>query len=190
MTERNPVNSPDTKKGPAMSEDQWVLLVDPAWHPESTADGAEVPSPPPQAVVGGWLARADGSVSRFEPNPSYEPAAEDSPTDPLDAVLRLSARDEADFDQLAAVFRESAFAVAVDTDKAPLIAPSPDNIPCLLVTTAPAHRRRVRAAGWRPAGPVDLVRLLNEYDGVDLLLNPGAPGCLRLLADSVEEIMR
>ncbi|MCG3752719.1 type VII secretion system-associated protein [Amycolatopsis sp. Poz14] len=185
MSEARPVDSSDAKEAPAMSEDQWVLLVDPAW----TADGSEAPTPPPEAVVGGWLAREDGSVSRFEPNPSYEPSAEDSPTDPLDAVLRLTARGEADFDQLAAVFRESAFAVAVDTDESPLVAPSPDNIPCLLVTTAPAHRRRVRAAGWRPAGPVDLLRLLNDYDGVDLLLNPGAPGCLRLLADSVREIM-
>ncbi|WP_409179298.1 type VII secretion system-associated protein [Amycolatopsis sp. VS8301801F10] len=180
--------SPGAKEGPAMSEDQWVLLVDPAWQPAPTTGGTEVPSPPPRAVVGGWLARADGSVSRFEPNPSYEPAAHDSPTDPLDAVLRLTARGEADFDQLAAVFRESAFAVAVDTDESPLVAPSPDNIPCLLVTTAPAHRRRVRAAGWRPAGPLDLLRLLNDRDGVDLLLNPGSPGCLRLLADSVREI--
>ncbi|GAA3558731.1 hypothetical protein GCM10022222_47820 [Amycolatopsis ultiminotia] len=171
-----------------MADDQWVLLVDPAWRPGSADDGAEVPSPPPQAVVGGWLAREDGSVSRFEANPSYEPSGEESPTDPLDAVLRLTARGEADFDQLAAVFRESAFSVAVDTDQMPLVSTSPDNIPCLLVTSAPAHRRRVRAAGWRPASSSDLLHLLDQHDGVDLLLNPGAPGCLRLLADSVREI--
>ncbi|MBB4687606.1 type VII secretion system-associated protein [Amycolatopsis jiangsuensis] len=171
-----------------MTDDQWVLLVDPEWRPASAQDGDEVPSPPSQAVVGGWLVRADGSVSRFEPNPSYDPATGNSPTDPLDAVLRLTARGEADFAQLGAVFRESAFAVAVDADQTPMVAPSPDNIPCLLVTTAPAHRRRVRAAGWRPVSPSELLHLLDQQEDVDLLLNPGAPGCLRLLADSVREI--
>ncbi|WP_020660768.1 type VII secretion system-associated protein [Amycolatopsis benzoatilytica] len=171
-----------------MPDRQWILLVDPAWRPASTEDGAEVPSPPPEAVVGGWLAGEDGSVSRFEPNPGYAPAAEDSPADPLDAVLRLTARGAAGFDQLAAAFRESPFAVALDRAETPIVAPSPDDIPCLLVTTAPAHRRRVRADGWLPATPADLLQLMDRYPDTDLLLNPGTPGCLRLAADSVREM--
>ncbi|HEY2061625.1 MAG TPA: type VII secretion system-associated protein [Amycolatopsis sp.] len=192
-----------------MTDDQWVLLVDPVWQaasssgpepaggsasaPDQTSgsasleDGAEVTAPPLTAVVGGWLARADGSVGRFEANPAYEPSGPGSPTDPLDAALRLAAREEADFDQVAAVLRESAFSVALDVDQEPLIAPSPDNVPCLLVTTAPAHRTRVRAAGWLPASAEDLLPLLAAREGTDLLLNPGAPGCTRLLADTVRE---
>lgn len=172
-----------------MADDQWLLLVDPAWQPSSTVDGAEVAAPPPEAVVGGWLAREDGSVGHFKANPSYEPAGPDSPTDPLDAVLRLIARGEADFDQLASVFRETTFALALDNAGEPLVAPSPDNIPCLLVTTAFAHRRRVRAADWQMTSPAGLVALLGQYDGADLLLNPGALGCLRLLSDTAREFI-
>jgi hypothetical protein len=194
-----------------MADDQWVLLVDPVWQATSGSasesdpasgltsdpasglasdpaeDGAEVAAPPLTAVVGGWLARADGSVGRFEANPAYERSGPGSPTDPLDAALRLAAREEADFDQVAAVLRESAFSVALDVDQEPLIAPSPDNVPCLLVATAPAHRTRVRAAGWLPASAEDLLPLLSAREGTDLLLNPGAPGCTRLLADTVRE---
>ncbi|MDT8910759.1 type VII secretion system-associated protein [Amycolatopsis sp. PS_44_ISF1] len=153
--------------------------------PASPGYGTEVATPPLTAVVGGWLARADGSVGRFEANPAYEPTGPGSPTDPLDAALRLAARAEADFDQVAAVLRESAFSVALDVDQEPLVAQSPDNVPCLLVVTAPAHRNRVRAAGWQPASAEDLLPLLSAHEGTDLLLNPGAPGCTRLLADTV-----
>jgi hypothetical protein len=96
-------------------------------------------------VVGGWLVAADDSISRFQPNPEYEPATPESPTDPLDAALRLAAKGEVDVDALFAVIREAEFAVALDTDQ-PLIAPAPDEVPCLMVTTAPAHRGRVKDA--------------------------------------------
>ncbi|WP_328605143.1 type VII secretion system-associated protein [Amycolatopsis sp. NBC_00345] len=171
-----------TDSGPATGS---VSAASPASASGSPRDGAAVATPPLTAVVGGWLAREDGSVGRFEANPAYEPSGPGSPTDPLDAALRLAAREEADFDQVAAVLRESAFSVALDVDQEPLIAPSPDNVPCLLVTTAPAHRTRVRAAGWLPASAADLVPLLSAREGTDLLLNPGAPGCTRLLADTV-----
>ncbi|MFI5607325.1 type VII secretion system-associated protein [Amycolatopsis sp. NPDC051903] len=172
-----------------MADDQWVLLVDPAWQPAATEDGAEVPAPPLPAVVGGWLAREDGSVGRFEANPAYEPSGPGSPTDPLDAVLRLVARGEAGTDQLAAILRESTVALALDVDDEPLVAPSPDNIPCVLATTAPAHRTRVRAAGWLPAAVTDLPALLESRDGVDVLVNPGAPGCTRLPADTIRDAL-
>ncbi|MGW4482231.1 type VII secretion system-associated protein [Amycolatopsis sp. NPDC004368] len=171
------------------ANDQWVLLVDPAWTPASTEDGAEVEAPPLPAIVGGWLAREDGGVGEFEPNPAYEPSGPDSPTDPLDATLRLAARGEAGFEQLAAVLRTTTLSVALDADQEPIVAPSPDDIPCVLVTSAPAHRTRVRAAGWSPLPPSELPALLAEYDDVDLLVNPGAPGCTRLLADTIRDAL-
>lgn len=168
-----------------MTADKWVLLVDPAWRPPSGVD--EVPAPEPGRVVGGWLARADGSIGGFEPNPAYVPSGPESPADPLDAVLRLLARGEADAGLLAAVYRQTGFALALDAAGEPLTAPSPDGVPCLLVTSAPVHRARVRTAGWRAASPAELGELLAARPGTDLLVNPGAPGCTRLPAETVRE---
>jgi hypothetical protein len=97
-------------------------------------------------VVGGRLVAANDSISRFQPNPEYEPATPESPTDPLDAALRLAAKGEVDVDALFAVIREAEFAVALDEADQPLIAPAPDEVLCLMVTTAPAHRGRVKDA--------------------------------------------
>jgi hypothetical protein len=163
------------------AEDQWVLLVDPAWVPDGET---EITGPPLAAVVGGWLAGADGTVGRFEANPVYEPSGPDSPTDPLDASLRLMARGEVDFDRLAAVLRESVFGVALGAQGEPLIAPAPDDVLSLLVTTAPAHRARVRAENWLDVSAAELAELLGKT-GVDTLINPGAPTSTRLLAETI-----
>src|SRR3954470_17580793 len=117
-----------------MSDDQWMLLVDPAWQPSAAGQ-----NPPAEAVGGGWLVAGDGAVGRFEPNPDYEPATPESPTDPVDAALRLMADGEVDADALFAVLRESEFGVALDERQRPVIAPAPDDVLSLLVTTAPAH---------------------------------------------------
>jgi hypothetical protein len=158
-----------------MADDQWVLLVDPAWQP-----GGDTEAPPRRAVTGGWLAHADGSIGRFEPNPDYEPSGPDSPTDALDAAVRAGAG----FDRIAAVFRSTTFSVAVDGAGQPMVAPSPDGVPCVLVVSAVAHRQRVRAAGWLTVEAPALAAML---DGTDVLLNPGAPSCMRLPAETVHE---
>lgn len=160
-----------------MAADQWVLLVDPAWQP-----GDDAEAPPREAVAGGWLAHADGSIGRFEPNPGYEPSGPDSPTDALDAALRVGA----DFDRIAAVFRTTTFSVAVDGSGRPMIAPSPDGVSCLLVASAVAHQRRVRAAGWLT---VEATALAALADKTDVLLNPGAPSCTRLPAETVRDMV-
>jgi hypothetical protein len=162
-----------------MSDDQWVFLVDPAWAP---VDGE---NPPAEAVVGGWLV-TDGAVGRFEPNPDYEPASPDSATDPVDAALRMMADGEVDADALFAVIRESEFGVALDEHQRPVIAPAPDDVPSLLVTTAPAHRSRVRADAWRVVNAEELAGLLAEHE-VDALVNPGATTSTRLLASTVAD---
>ncbi|MFJ1767319.1 type VII secretion system-associated protein [Amycolatopsis sp. NPDC088138] len=164
-----------------MTAEKWVLLVDPAREPQPSA-------PDRTHVVGGWLALADGSIGDFEPNPEYEPSGPDSPADPLDAVLRLLVTGDAEFEQVAAVFRLAKTAVALDATGAPLTAPSPDGVPCLLVATAPAHRGRVRTAGWRAVDAGELAALLAASPGTDLLLNPGAAGCTRLPAEMVQEL--
>jgi hypothetical protein len=160
-----------------MSADQWVFLVDPAWQPAEPDE-----NPPGEAVVGGWLV-VDGEVGRFEPNPDYEPATPDSATDPVDAALRLMAAGEVDAGALFAVIRECEFGVALDEHQRPLIAPAPDNVLSLLVTTAPAHRSRVRAEAWQVVNAEELAALLAEHE-VDALVNPGARTSTRLLAST------
>jgi hypothetical protein len=177
-----------------VTEDRWVFLVDPAWQPsvidDDTAQNVgqdaerEIDTPPLGAVVGGWLVAADDSISRFHPNPEYEPATPESPTDPLDAALRLAAKGEVDVDALFAVIREVEFAVALDEADQPLIAPAPDEVPCLMVTTAPAHRGRVETHGWRDVSAGELVKLLQDNE-VDVLFNPGAPTSTRLMAEAI-----
>jgi hypothetical protein len=174
--------------------DQWIFLVDPEWQPSIADSDApqnadqdverEIERPPLAAVVGGWLVTADGSISRFHPNPDYEPATPDSPTDPVDAALRLTAKGEVDVDALFSVIRESKFGVALDGADRPLIAAAPDEVTCLLVTTSPAHRDRVGAQGWRDVSAGDLVRLLQD-NGVDALFNPGATTSTRLMAEAM-----
>ena len=163
--------------------DQWVFLVDPMWEPPSDST-----NPPLAAVVGGWMVTGEGVVNRFEPNPDYEPATPHSPTDPVDAALRMVAKGEADSDALYAVIREAEFAVALDENQQPLVELAPDDVPSLLVTTAPAHRQRVHAEGWRPVSAPQLADLLAERE-VDVLFNPGASVSIRLLASAMAEAM-
>ncbi|MEV6605655.1 type VII secretion system-associated protein [Kutzneria sp. NPDC051319] len=168
-----------------MSDDQWMLLVDPAWQPAEEGRSAGQ-NPPAEAVVGGWLVAADGAVGRFEPNPDYEPATPESPTDPVDAALRLMADGEVDADALFAVLRESEFGVALDEHQRPVIAPAPDDVLSLLVTTAPAHRGRVRAEAWQVVNAEELAGMLAEHE-VDALVNPGAQTSTRLLASTIAD---
>ncbi|MFD9958320.1 type VII secretion system-associated protein [Amycolatopsis sp. NPDC058986] len=149
--------------------DQWVFLVDPG----RPAAG----SVPPHAVVGAWLTGADGYRGEFLPNPDYDPASAASPTDPVDAALRITG--ELDAAALLAVIRAGTYGVALDGDGRPVVAPAPDGVPSLLVTTAAEHRARVRTGRWRVLGADELVALLAEL-GVDVLVNPGARHSMRL----------
>jgi hypothetical protein len=181
----------DRRADQPADDDQWVFLIDPAWQAQAQVDeaafaeGAE--SPPLEAVVGGWLVTADGSVGRFRANPDYEPSRPGSPTDPVDATLQLLMRGEIDSDALFAVIKESVFDVALDADGRPIIAPSPDDVPSLLVSTAPAQRFRVHVDDWRAeVSAAELSGLLQEYQ-VDVLFNPGGPASIRLIGDVFAE---
>ncbi|GAA3440178.1 type VII secretion system-associated protein [Kutzneria kofuensis] len=177
--------------------DQWVFLIDPAWQAENAAKAeageGEPTRPPLEVVVGGWFVAEDGETGRFHANPAYEPSSPDSPTDPVDATLQLVVRGDGDADQLLSTMRESAFGIAVNAENTPVVVLSPDEVPCVLVATAPAHSRRIAeveglsdVAAWVEVTLDQLVGLLPE-EGVDVLLNPGAPASMRLLAAALRE---
>ncbi|TDD41025.1 type VII secretion system-associated protein [Saccharopolyspora elongata] len=158
-------------------EDRWVFLIDPAWQEQ----GGDPQQPPLDAVVGGWYVEADGTTGRFEANPDYVPSGPGSPTDPVDATLRLVNKGEADAEALLATLREAVLGVAIDEEGNPVIAPSPDDVASVLVTTAPAHRRRVQVAGWQEVTAAELAEVLPD-EGVDVFVNPGSDASMRLLA--------
>jgi hypothetical protein len=185
MTPADENRSGDDRQTDQSAEAQWVFLMDPAWQAQANSDDpiGETEGPPLEAVVGGWLVQADGSAGRFQANPDYQPSQPGSPTDPVDATLQLLTRGEVDSDALFAVIRESVFDVALDAEGKPIIAPAPDDVPSLLVSTAPAQRFRVHADDWRAeVTATELSDLLQEYK-VDVLFNPGGPASVRLIGD-------
>jgi hypothetical protein len=162
--------------------DQWVLLVDPAWRP---GDDGEASDPPPEAVVGGWYVEEDGTTGRFSANPDYLPSGPDSPTDPVDAALRLVTRGDASADGVFSAMRDVLLGLGVDADENPVIAPSPDDVPSLLVTTAPVHRAGITVDGWVEVSAAELAAALPDK-GPDVLLNPGSAVSMRVLASALK----
>lgn len=188
--------SATTEETPVRLEgDQWVFLIDPSWQAaaaEKGEGGAE--KPPLEAVLGGWFVSEDGATSRFHANPDYEARTPDSPTDPVDAVLRLVVRGESEPDQLLDVMAESVFGLAVNAENTPVVVMSPDDVPCVIAATAPAHSRRIAEVeglqdveAWAEVDLAQLVGVLPE-EGVDVLLNPGATSSMRLIAATLREV--
>jgi len=155
------------------------MLIDSEWEPTD-----EAPDPPTEAVIGAWLVSPDGVRGRFQPNPVYRPSKPGSPLDPVDAVLGLLANGEIDADVLPVVLRDVMFGVAVDEQGSAIVRSAPDGAPAILVTTSYGHRARVDAAGWLDVTLVQLAAAL-PVRGVDVLLNPGAPASMRVLADAI-----
>jgi hypothetical protein len=178
--------------------DQWVFLIDPAWQAEQPepAEGEERPRPPIEVVVGGWFVEQDGSTSRFHANPDYLPTRPDSPTDPVDATLQMVTRGEAEAGELLSIMTEgNVYGVAVTEENNPVVVMSPDEVPCVVVATAPAHSRRIaeiealdNIAAWAEVSLEQLVGLLPE-EGVDVLLNAGAPASMRLIAAALRQAL-
>jgi hypothetical protein len=162
-----------------------LIMVDPNW--QATEDEE---TPPIHAVLGGWQLDAQGNADRFEGNPAYEPTDPGSPTDPVDAVVRLVLRREAGADRLLTVLDDVKLAIAVLDDKRTVaIADSPDDVPCVLVATAPAQRSHVEAPGWIEQITVrDLAGFLPD-DGVDVLLNAGAPYSMRVATKTIKKFV-
>ncbi|UMP06973.1 type VII secretion system-associated protein [Amycolatopsis sp. EV170708-02-1] len=163
--------------------DTVMLLIDPAW--EATD---EAPEPPVSALLGVWALTEAGDRGRFQSNPVYQPITADSPLDPVDAVLRLLARDDQDqalpASMLESVLRDVTLSIALNEQGAALVRPAPDGVPSVLVTTAAGHSRRLAVPGWRALTVEQLAEALPAR-GVDVLLNPGAPASMRVLADVI-----
>ncbi|WP_340687949.1 type VII secretion system-associated protein [Amycolatopsis coloradensis] len=155
--------------------ENWVLLMDPGWEPET-----EDQRPPIEAIVGLWPIE-DGRAGKFRANPGYVPADENSPTDLLDAALRLVSRGQGGPEQIQVMLRDSLFDIAMNGDGKPLVMKSPDDIPCVVIATGEPHRRRISSPDWRRVDLGELVELLAE--DVDVYFNPGGPTAVRLNAD-------
>jgi hypothetical protein len=162
----------------AIRQDNWFVLLDPAWQPANPQTQA-----PPEAIVGGWMLDEDGKAGPFQPNPDYVPGDESTPTDPTDAVLRLIAAGQDVRDQLVPTVRDAVLEIAVDDHDQPIVSPAPDGVPCVLVVTASAHKARVDAQNWWPVVGAMLPEIVP--DGVDILLNPGGPASFRLSTEAL-----
>jgi hypothetical protein len=167
----------DQESSPS-GHDDWAVLVDPEWRP-----GFPDEQPPARAMVGGWPLDEQGNPGLFQPNPDFVPANDDSPTDPVDAVLRLINRGEADVDALIPTIRNAVLEVAVSENGRLLIGPAPDGAPCVAVATAAVHRKRVGTEHWGQITADQLVQVLPE--DTDILLNPDGPASMRLLASAL-----
>jgi hypothetical protein len=160
--------------------DDWAVLIDPEWRPRFPDE-----QPPAEAMVGAWPLDEHGNHGLFQPNPDFVPANDESPSDPVDAVLRLINRGEADAGALIPTVRNAVLEVAVSEDGRLLIGPAPDDVPCVAVTTAAVHRKRVGIEHWGQITADELVQVLPE--GTDILLNPDGPAAMRLLASALRE---
>lgn len=180
-----PPPAPETTGTDPSAAEQWLLLVDPDWQPSSAEENE---NPPVEMVVGGWFVDADGAPGRFRPNPAYAPADPNAPSDPVDATLRLVLDQRADAEQLLETAREVVLGVGVDERGSAVVAPAPDDVPSVLVTTAPRHRERVHVDDWVEVTVEELAEALPR-EGVDVLLNPGAPASMRVRTESLRRYL-
>lgn len=164
--------------------DQWAVLIDPEWKPEH-----EDQSPPETAIVGSWHVGPDGSLLSFRPNHAYEPSSENSPTDPVDASVRLAMRGELSIPGLLAVLPGAHLLLGLDEEHTPIITRALDGQPSVLVLTAFAHARRLTVPVWAEVTAEEVADALPE-EGVDVLLNPGAPASTRIGAQEFREAVR
>lgn len=166
-------------KGPL---ENWFLLMDPSWRPATEND-----PPPIEAVVGLWPVEEEGKLGKFRANPEYVPTDENSPSDPLDAVLRLVLQGRAEAEHIQLLLRDTLFDIAMNGDGNPLITKSPDDILCVIVATGEPHRRRLASPDWRRIDLGELIELL--ADGVDVLFNPAGPAAVRLTGDFMRDTL-
>ncbi|EME51780.1 hypothetical protein H074_36394 [Amycolatopsis decaplanina DSM 44594] len=162
--------------------ENWFLLMDPAWRPASEND-----PPPIEAVVGLWPVEEEGKLGKFRANPDYTPTDENSPSDPLDAVLRLVLQGRAESEHIQLMLRDTLFDIAMNGDGNPLITKSPDDLLCVIVATGEPHRQRLASPDWRRIDLGELVELL--ADEIDVLFNPAGPAAVRLSGEFIRETL-
>lgn len=163
-----------------MAGDGGFLLIDPGRQPGG--DGAV---PDGSAVVGTWPVGPDGELGAFRANPDYRPRDEDGTTDALDALFRMAVAGAAVAEHIQLVLRDAVLYVALDDEDRPVVVPSPDDLPCLVVATSERYREQTDAAGWAEADLMELVTLLP--DEIDVLFNPFGPVSFRLAGDFIRD---
>jgi hypothetical protein len=172
----------DTTRTPPASQEEtsenWALLVDPVWQPESPDD-----QPPAEVMVGGWLLDDNGVPGPFTPNPHYEPATEDGVTDPTDAVIQLVAQGMESAESLIPALRDAFVELAVTEEGQLLVGPAPDGVSCVAVATAGVQRRRTPFEHWRQVTVQQIVDALPQ--DVDILLNPAGARPFRVVAETL-----
>ena len=168
-------------------EGEYFALVDPFWEPEGGQADGEPIEPPLDAVVGVWEVH-DDELGAFRTNPQYAPRDASSPTDPVDALVRLMAAEQLGDEPLRLLLGDWLFEQGMNGDGRPLVVGSPDGVRCHVVTTSEAQRRRSTSDStvspeWRRVELGDVVSSLP--DDVDLLINPDGPAPMRLFGDFV-----
>ncbi|GGL42331.1 type VII secretion system-associated protein [Nocardia jinanensis] len=155
----------------AVRRDDWFVLLDPAWQPESS-------EAPPHVMVGGWKIEHDDRLGPFQPNPQYVPSASDVPTDPIDSLLRSFAAGRTLDEQFIGMFRNTVVHIGCDEQNSPVTVESPDGVNCVMVVTAEVHKRRRHADRWWPVVGSALPEIVPA--GADILVNPSGPAQFRL----------
>jgi hypothetical protein len=158
----------------------WAVLIDPNWTPRTPDE-----QPPATAMVGGWPLNEEGRPGYFHPNPDFVPPTDATPSDPIDAVIRLLNRGEVAEDELIPTVLDAMLEVAVTKRGHLVIGRAPDGAPCVVVVTAAVHRQRAGAEHWAPVTAEQLLAALP--DNTDILLNPDGPAPLRLFAQAVRD---
>lgn len=153
-----------------------LLLVDQFWYPDPDDEDEE--DLPPEAIIGHWPVSGDGQLGTFSANPDYLPSDEESPSDPLDAVLHMLVDGEARSAHLQVMMAGCPLDVAMNGDGRPMVLKEEDGALSLVVTTGDAHRERFRAPDVRRTDLAGLVDMLGEEH--DVVLNPGGPSATRL----------
>lgn len=154
----------------------WLFALDPAW----TATEAE-PVPPTTALVGGCRVRPDGTAGPFEPNPEYQPFDDQTPTDPIDAIIRRIVAGERLSEELRITIEHSLVEIACRTDDQLFTVDAPDGTLCAVMVTAAIQRIGIDAARWKTLVGADLGSIIPAR--VDILINPIGHAPLRLNTD-------
>ncbi|MFE7802585.1 type VII secretion system-associated protein [Nocardia sp. NPDC057440] len=150
-----------------------------------TAPGWEASKqPPPEAIVGRWIVDQNGNVGPFQPNPDYLPTDDATPTDPLDAILRLIAEgDQQLIDEFVSTLCHSIVEVGCDKHNRPVTSVMPDDTVCIVIVTAQAQKVGVEVDHWWPMVGSDLPEIAPA--GTGILFNPNGCTSLCLVADAL-----
>ena len=91
--------------------------------------------------------------------------------------------------ELLATLPGAQLIIGLDEQEQPIVTRAPDGNPSVLVLTALAHAERLTVPAWTQLTAEDLAAAL-PADGVDVLLNPGAPASMRIGAQEFRDAVR